>query len=181
MYKLLTPFPVFQKKKFLFDIFSVRSIFVLFYLYILFDHCLKVAQYCNTAITNIWLFWTWTLAPLFVLAWQWFSITNEVTSFEKCIRDVIFLWINKGKGTTAGFEPTTSGLTCRRSTNWAKYPYVGGLPILSISLLGGASQKSWLPYTALQPGITPKLRYNLGRGSMVMHRKGIRLFYINIM
>ena len=29
--------------------------------------------------------------------------------------------------------PATSGLTCRRSTNWANKPYIGGLPILSIS------------------------------------------------
>ena len=45
-------------------------------------------------------------------------------------------WMNKEKLTRAGFEPATcSGLTCRRSTNWANY--IGGLPILSISLFGG--------------------------------------------
>ena len=42
--------------------------------------------------------------------------------------------MNKDKLTRAVFEPTTSGLTCRRSTNWANLPYIGGLPILSISL-----------------------------------------------
>ena len=45
------------------------------------------------------------------------------------------------KLTRAGLEPATSGLTCRGSTNWAII--IGGLPILSISLFGGASQKSW--------------------------------------
>ena len=29
------------------------------------------------------------------------------------------LWVNKEKLTRAGFELATSGLTCRRSTNWA--------------------------------------------------------------
>ena len=52
-------------------------------------------------------------------------------------------WMNNEKFTTAGFEPATSGLKCRRS--------IGGLPILSMSLFGGggggggapgASQKS---------------------------------------
>ena len=42
--------------------------------------------------------------------------------------------LNKEKFTRAGFEPTTSKLTDRRST--------GSLPVLSISLLRGASQKS---------------------------------------
>ena len=37
------------------------------------------------------------------------------------------------------------------------------------------------PYTALQPGITPKLRCNPGRGSKGMHYKEIQLFSINIM
>ena len=80
--------------------------------------------------------------------------------------------MNKEKFTRAGFEPVTSGLTCRRSTNRANLPYIGGLPILSMSLFGGRQSEVMKPYTALQPGIKPKLWYNMGRGS-----KGIRLFY----
>ena len=40
------------------------------------------------------------------------------------------------KKNVAGLEPATSGLTCRRFTNWAKLA-LGGLPILSISLFRG--------------------------------------------
>ena len=41
----------------------------------------------------------------------------------------------------------------------------------------GRQSEVMKPYTALQPGITPKLRYNLGRGSKGMHHKGIQLFF----
>ena len=43
--------------------------------------------------------------------------------------------MNQKNGIWVGFEPVTSGFTCRHSTNWANLPYIGGLPILSISLL----------------------------------------------
>ena len=43
------------------------------------------------------------------------------------------LGLNKEELTRAGFEPTTSAITCRCSLNWAISPYVGGLPILSLS------------------------------------------------
>ena len=49
----------------------------------------------------------------------------------------IYLGLNKGNLTRAGFEPTTYGLRCRSSTK------VGGLPILSICLFRGASQKQY--------------------------------------
>ncbi len=39
------------------------------------------------------------------------------------------LGLNKDKVERAGFEPTTSGLTRRRSTNWAIQPYDGSLSI----------------------------------------------------
>ena len=41
---------------------------------------------------------------------------------SKCIFTIFSLdkfWMNKEKLTRGGFEPATSGLTCRRSTNWA--------------------------------------------------------------
>ncbi len=43
--------------------------------------------------------------------------------------------------TRAGFEPKTSGLTSQRPTNLAISPYVGGLPILSMSLFGMSVKK----------------------------------------
>ena len=45
----------------------------------------------------------------------------------------INVWMNKEKFPRAGFEP----VTCRCSTYWANQPYIGGLPILSISLFRG--------------------------------------------
>ena len=50
--------------------------------------------------------------------------------------------MNKDKITRAGLEPATSGLTCRGSTNWAIYLSIGVLPMLSISLFGGAPVRS---------------------------------------
>ena len=58
-------------------------------------------------------------------------------------------WMDKAKFTRAGLEPATSGLMCRRSTNWANSPYIGGVPILSISLFGGRQSEVLKPYTAL--------------------------------
>ncbi len=51
------------------------------------------------------------------------------------------LRLHKEQFTRAGLEHRTSRLPCRRSTNWAIYPYIGSLPILSVSLFRGASQK----------------------------------------
>ena len=79
-----------------------------------------------------------------------FIFTFHVVFNRKIKWKISKLWMNKEKLTRAGFEPATSGLTRRRSTNWANEPYIGGFPILSISLFGGASQKSWnhiLPFS----------------------------------
>ena len=51
-------------------------------------------------------------------------------------------WMNKEKFTGAGFEPATSGLTCRRSTNWANLPYIGGLPYFVNIFVRGARVRS---------------------------------------
>ena len=51
------------------------------------------------------------------------------------------------KFTRAGFEPATSGLTCRRSTNWANELYIGGLPIFFVHpkfILLCSSYISWV-------------------------------------
>ena len=53
--------------------------------------------------------------------------------------------MNKEKFTRVGLEPATSGLNVP-----GLYQHIGGLPILSISLFGGASQKTWnhiLPFS----------------------------------
>ena len=44
------------------------------------------------------------------------------------------LKVNKEKLTGAGFEPATSWIPYRRSTNWAIQPYVGGVPNSQLSL-----------------------------------------------
>ena len=49
-------------------------------------------------------------------------------------------WTNKENLTRVGFEPATSGLTCRRSTNWANSPCIGGL---------FTSQKEFLKFVLL--------------------------------
>ncbi len=51
--------------------------------------------------------------------------------------------LNKEKLAREGFEPATSRLLYRHSTNWAIQPYVGSLPVLSIFLFWGASQKPY--------------------------------------
>ena len=49
----------------------------------------------------------------------------------------------------ARLEPATSALTRRGCTKWAIELYIGGLPILSISLFGGRQSEVMKPYTAL--------------------------------
>ena len=70
---------------------------------------------------------------------------NKYTPFFKVISRLgTFLnnfELNKEKMTRAGFEPMTSRLSCMGPTNRTIWPHVGGLPILSISLFRGASQK----------------------------------------
>ena len=77
-----------------------------------------------------------------------FYLTNSILSYQQKTKYIYLckFFMNKDKFTGAGLEPATSGLTCRGSTNWA----IGGLPILSMSLFGDASQKSWnhiLPFS----------------------------------
>ena len=57
--------------------------------------------------------------------------------FKSCDSFIDLFWMSKEKLTRAGFEPATSALTWRRSTNGAITSPIGSLPILSISLLGG--------------------------------------------
>ena len=93
------------------------------------------------------------------------SIRDKQTSYRT-------FWMNKEQFTRAGLEPATSGLTCRYSTNWNS-------PILAVSVFcqylcsggggGGRQSEVMKPYTA--PWITPKLRYNLGRGSKGIHQQ----------
>ena len=55
------------------------------------------------------------------------------------------------------------------SINWTMWPYVGGLPNSSISLIQGPVK-----------GITPKLQYNTCKQhSMESHHEGMRLFFNN--
>ena len=64
-------------------------------------------------------------------------------------------WMNNEKLTRAGFEPATSRLKYRRSTNWSISPYIGGFPILSISLFGGCQSEVMKPYTGRKKVISP--------------------------
>ena len=92
-------------------------------------------------------------------------------------------WMDKEKLTRAGFEPATSGLTCRCSTNWANEPYIGGIPILSISLFGGggASQKSWNHILPFSQGSRPSYDTTWEEGVRGCLIKGYDFFPMNIM
>ena len=68
-----------------------------------------------------------------------FFLFNNLGTFCNTKHNV-FLRLNK-ELTRVEFEPTTSGLTCRRSTNWAS-------PILAVSLFCQCFWQHWL-YTSL--------------------------------
>ena len=80
-------------------------------------------------------------------------------------------WMNKEQFTRARFESATSGIDVPALYQLSYLALHCRSPYLSISLFGGggggASQKS---------GITPKLRYNLGRGSKGCTKKGYDFF-----
>ncbi len=72
------------------------------------------------------------------ISWAWFhqlteptrDLTGSLARVDvKKIFFLINLGLNKEKFTGAGLERMTSGLTYRRSTNWAIQPYVGDIPI----------------------------------------------------
>ena len=87
------------------------------------------------------------------------------------------VWMNKDKFTRAGFELATSGLTCQRSTKLSYPARYWRSPYFVNIFVRGRQSEVMKPYTALSPGITPELRYNLGRGSKGCTIKGYNFFF----